>query len=135
MSHTFSVPGEAKPWHPPKVVYRKNAGRPIAIADTTTVDYKNRVQVYATQSGVPFIQEGPVALTIRFVRQYPKTMSGKKREYAQPVTRPDWDNLSKAVCDALNGVAYRDDSQLVDVHVSKSYGDEPKTVITLSSAL
>jgi Holliday junction resolvase RusA-like endonuclease len=131
MSHTFSVPGEAKPWRAPKVVFRKNAGRPIAIADDSTVDYKNRVQFYASTSGVRYIEEGPVALTIEFIRQYPKTMSKKKRLTALPVTRPDWDNLSKAVCDALNGICYRDDSQLVQVRVTKFYGDEPKTVITV----
>lgn len=31
--------------------------------------------------------------------------------------RGDWDNLSKSVCDALNGIAYRDDRQIIEAHV------------------
>lgn len=33
--------------------------------------------------------------------------------------RRDWDNLAKGVMDALNGVVYRDDSQVVEAHIAK----------------
>lgn len=40
--------------------------------------------------------------------------------------RPDLDNLVKLVLDALNGVAYADDSQIVRIHAFKKYsGDHP----------
>jgi len=35
--------------------------------------------------------------------------------------RPDWDNVGKIVCDALNGVAWPDDARVVDAHVEKFY--------------
>lgn len=38
--------------------------------------------------------------------------------------KPDIDNIQKAVLDGLNGVAYDDDSQVVDVHCRKVYTDE-----------
>lgn len=46
----------------------------------------------------------------------------------------DWDNVGKAVSDALNGVAYRDDEQVIDGHVRKRYAarNEPaRTVVTI----
>lgn len=33
--------------------------------------------------------------------------------------RRDWDNLAKGVMDALNGLVYRDDSQVVEAHIAK----------------
>ena len=36
--------------------------------------------------------------------------------------KPDSDNILKAVADALNGVAYHDDVQVLDMHITKIYG-------------
>ena len=52
--------------------------------------------------------------------------------YIRPVTRPDLDNYIKTVMDALNGVAYDDDSQIVKVIAEKVYVDgNPYTEITI----
>lgn len=37
--------------------------------------------------------------------------------------KPDWDNLAKLACDALNGLAYRDDAQIVRCAVNKFMPD------------
>ena len=42
----------------------------------------------------------------------------------------DIDNHLKAILDALNGIAFRDDSQVVDAHATKNFG-EPKIIIEL----
>ena len=49
----------------------------------------------------------------------------------RPTVKPDWDNIGKIVCDALNGVAYNDDKQIVTGTVTKLYGTEPKVVVTM----
>lgn len=36
---------------------------------------------------------------------------------------PDVDNLQKFCCDALNNVAYKDDSQIIEKHGKKRYAD------------
>ena len=51
-----------------------------------------------------------------------KTRKAKAREIV-PETKPDTDNIAKAVLDALNGLAYKDDSQVVDLSVCKRYGE------------
>lgn len=57
----------------------------------------------------------------------PDMISGKTR----PTVTPDWDNIGKLVCDALNKVAYDDDRLICEAQVQKFYGETPKTIITV----
>jgi Holliday junction resolvase RusA-like endonuclease len=43
----------------------------------------------------------------------------------RPTKKPDLDNLAKSVLDALNGVIYQDDSQIVSLHMTKVYSQYP----------
>ena len=48
--------------------------------------------------------------------------------------KSDWDNVGKAVSDALNGVAYQDDEQVVIGRVTRRYAsrnEPPRTVVTI----
>ena len=67
--------------------------------------------------------DGPVALRVVFVLPRPKRLIWKRREMPRvPHTaRPDLDNLVKATKDALNGLAWRDDSQVVELSAGKCY--------------
>ena len=50
--------------------------------------------------------------------------------------RPDIDNLAKAVIDGLNGIAFNDDAQIADLHVTKKYhaGDgQSKTIVIVEN--
>lgn len=49
----------------------------------------------------------------------------------RPVIRPDWDNIGKVVCDALNGLAWHDDSQIVEALVEKRYGLTPMVCVKI----
>ena len=40
----------------------------------------------------------------------------------KPTKKPDCDNIAKVILDALNGVAYDDDKQIVDLYLQKKYG-------------
>lgn len=46
------------------------------------------------------------------------------------LTFGDWDNHAKAICDALNGICYIDDRQIVDGRI-RLFKGEPRIVITL----
>lgn len=59
---------------------------------------------------------------------YPKSFSKEKRKLAEewkirPTVKPDWDNISKNICDALNGVAWPDDKAITDGAVHKYYDE------------
>ena len=49
----------------------------------------------------------------------------------KPTKRPDIDNYAKAVLDGLNGVAYKDDNQIVELYCCKKYAPEPFVEIRL----
>ncbi len=48
-----------------------------------------------------------------------------------PGKTPDWDNIGKIICDALNGIAYRDDSHIVDGRTIKKYSDQPRVEVEI----
>jgi Holliday junction resolvase RusA-like endonuclease len=39
--------------------------------------------------------------------------------------------VAKIIADALNGLAWRDDSQVVSLHVSKQYAEEPMVSVMM----
>ena len=49
----------------------------------------------------------------------------------RPTRKPDFDNIGKVICDALNGIAYRDDAQIVDALVRKFYSDTPRVIVEI----
>lgn len=63
--------------------------------------------------------EGAIELSIDFV--FERSQSRMKDTYH--ISRPDVDNLTKGVMDALNDVAWIDDSQVQELHVAKSWAD------------
>ncbi len=79
---------------------------------------------------------GPLKMEIHFYLPIPKSWSEKKKKAAMdktivPSSKPDIDNLCKAIMDSLNGgVGYNDDKQIVELHTYKWYG-EPRTEIEL----
>lgn len=82
-------------------------------------DYKEYIRLAAAQQmrGEKPL-DGPLTLSIRVYRSIPKSFSQKKVEAAErgkirPITKPDLDNYTKGIKDALKSVCWRDDSQIV----------------------
>lgn len=76
---------------------------------------------------------GPLSLEVVAFVPMPKSIPMKRRSTALPTTRPDGDNYLKTVLDALNQVAWPDDSVVVDMRVRKRYAEDdgPCWVITV----
>jgi len=67
----------------------------------------------------------------------PKSVSKKKEGMMKlgiikPTKRPDVDNILKTVMDALEKLAYKNDSQIVRVVMDKDYSERPRLEITIS---
>ena len=70
--------------------------------------------------------QSAIELEATFFLAKPKSV--KNRDY--PVVKPDLDNLLKAVLDALNGILYEDDKQIVRIVASKAYAESPAILIS-----
>lgn len=78
----------------------------------------------------------PCHLSVTFDLPIPKSWPKAKQRAAEsgelkPISRPDIDNYLKAVLDALNGVAYADDSQVISVTAIKAYSTDPSIHIVI----
>ena len=69
----------------------------------------------------------PLLVMMEFVFKSPKKPT-------KPYPRGDLDNFIKAVGDALNGIVYVDDTQIVGISAFKRYGFEDKIVMTIIPA-
>ena len=105
-------------------------------------NFKQYVALVASQYRPKQVITGPVAMDVRVFRPMTKEISKSKtkRENAEkgllrPVTKPDVDNYVKGVKDALNHLIYRDDSQVVDLKVSKFYSEEPRVEVMITEIL
>lgn len=102
-----------------------------------TVNYENLVR-YTFQSEFPNHKqlEGYIEASITAIFDIPKSYSKKKtKELLETHNnynhKPDCDNLAKIILDSLNGLAYKDDSQVTILHINKEYGVQPKVIIEL----
>lgn len=74
------------------------------------------------KSGTPMMR-GPVFLQLRAIYPVPESWPQRKKAAAVwKTSKPDADNLVKLQKDALTGIVYRDDAQVVKVHAEKRYG-------------
>lgn len=102
------------------------------------VAYENLVKMeYKAQAGLQFPDDAMLSVRIFAYLSIPKSVSKKKRTamlegLIRPTKKPDHDNIGKIVCDALNGIAYRDDAQIVDSLVRKFYSDKPCVLVEIS---
>ena len=79
-------------------------------------------------------QSGMLFVSVEFVYSWPKTWAKGRLAKAQEgicyrIARPDVDNLCKGVFDALNGLIWINDSQIVSIHAWKRYGDSDKIIM------
>ena len=130
-SYTVTIPGEPVSKGRPRMTKRGHTYTP-----KRTVDYERMVQtLFHSEYGSPKL-EGPILLRLDLYFGIPKSRSKAARKRMQqglerPCKRPDIDNCMKAVCDALNGIAYKDDSQIVAAVTQKFWSNEPRAVVTI----
>lgn len=120
---------------PPKSKGRPRFSRGHAYTPSETRKYEEAVRLIA-ENAIKAPLERPLKLAMHFYMEVPKSWSKRKRESAlngeiRPASKPDIDNLCKAIMDALNGgIGYNDDKQIVELHAYEWYG-EPRTEIIL----
>ena len=103
-----------------------------------TKKYEERVAVFAAGKCIP--REVPVRIECLFIFQRPKRLMRRKDPdgLLLMTSKPDGDNVLKAVLDGLNGVAYQDDAQVTDSSFRKRYSEKdrgPRVVVNIYTAI
>ncbi len=132
-SYTFEVTGEivgkARP--------RMNTYTGKAYTPTKTKNYEYLVkQSFLLKYPNAEVLEGRASVSILALFQVPKSTSKKNSEkmlnkQISPTKKPDIDNIAKIVLDALNKLAYKDDTQVVDLNIAKAYADRERLIIKI----
>lgn len=125
---TFQVPGKPQGKARARGVYNKQLKRSISYTPDNDLLYENLIKtLYMQEAGKMRFEKGtPVALRITARFEPPKSASKKRQQQMlsgeiPPLKKPDIDNIVKVVADALNGVAYHDDAQIIFTVAKKAY--------------
>lgn len=112
-------------------------GQARAFTPTKTRRYEDLIRLEAgrVMDGKPQLQ-GPTCVRIRAFMQTPQAIAKHKVKgpsaeagVIRPLTKPDVDNFAKVI-DALNGIVWPDDNQVVELTVEKFYSTRPRLELT-----
>ena len=104
-----------------------------------TIVYENLVKLeYERQCDDIYFDDLPTRATLMVYFPIPKSVSKRKHQemsvgLIKHDKKPDCDNLAKSILDALNGIAFKDDSQVCELIVHKLYSDEPRVDVTIET--
>lgn len=133
----FTVPGQPKGKARARTV-RRGGGKSFSYTPEGTVLYENLIKTcYLQDAGHVLFNDGqPLAVSITAFYEVPKSYSKKKKQemldgQLYPTKKPDIDNIAKCVLDALNKLAYRDDTQVVRLHMEKHYAKIPRVEVEI----
>lgn len=133
MKYEFEVIGDIKGKARPRV----NTYTCKAYTPTNTKDYELLVKQYFKIKYPRFVPlENRLAVKIIATFKVPKTTTKKDREQIEkglisPTKKPDIDNIVKIILDALNQMAFKDDTQITKLEVEKVYGEEEKVYVAI----
>ena len=135
----ITIPGPPQGKARARTFYNPRLGKHTSVTPSKTVLYENLIKTcYLRAHEGECYEDGPLEVIIRAFYEIPKSTSKKDRERIRnyelyPTKKPDADNIAKVVCDALNGMAYKDDKQIVNMTVLKRYAQngEPHVTVTI----
>ena len=136
MKLSFEIKGKSKAKQ--SVKFTKGG---IKYTPRDIVEYANLVKMsfistFPAWNPSHFIDQ-PLSVIINVYKQVPTSYSNKKRERAlageiRPTVKPDCDNIAKNINDALNGIAYPDDKQIVSLTVNKHYALDERVEVVIN---
>ena len=144
MSLHFTVAGTPRPQGSKDQFGREaSKGLPAWRSDIRDAAEKAMLDTFDYRDGAYW--ETPLGVRVQFILPRPKGhyLPANSRRAAPelradapkyPTGKPDTDKLARAVLDALTGLVWRDDSQVVHIDAWKVYGERPGADITVSEA-
>lgn len=138
----FTVPGIPAPAGSKNGFYNRKQGRVIITDDSYRAKpWMAAVAAAAHEAHAGELLAGPLELQVHFVLPRPAGHFGKGVNAevirpgapTHPTVRPDITKLVRAVEDALTGIIWRDDAQVVVQHLTKTYGHRAECLIAVTS--
>lgn len=121
----FTVYGSPVPQGRPRFARVGNFVRTYDPASSKS--WKETVKWQAIENKAVFM-DGALWMSLCFKLPRPRSLAKKVKHHTK---KPDLDNLVKGVKDGLKGICYRDDSQVVQMTVSKEYSEQPGVIIKI----
>ncbi|TPE53060.1 RusA family crossover junction endodeoxyribonuclease [Amaricoccus solimangrovi] len=134
MPSVFMIPGKPTAWQRARKVGNRHFTLPAMVAAQHAIA---AASVGNLEAPLGPHHDGPVMLDVVAYFEIPKSWSKKKRAAllgAPHAQKPDASNIAKQVEDALNGIAYHDDAQVVDTRCRKFWGEYAQTVVSIEPA-
>ena len=135
MEVIFEVPGQPKGKERPRWTMVSNTS--IVYTPRNTRGYEDMIKIYYKINNFKAFKKDE-ALEVSAIAYYQIPKNTKKshkllmlKGKMLPTKKPDIDNIMKVVLDALNGIAYHDDSQVCKVNFMKMYSEDPKLKILI----
>ena len=134
MSCCFEIEGKIKGKGRPR--FTKFGNFVKTYTPTDTASYENLIKIQFRITCGKWYSELPLKMKITAIHGIVKSATKKDRAKMLsgellPTKKPDADNITKIICDALNGIAYKDDTQVVDLEVKKIYGEVEKVIVEI----
>lgn len=114
---TFTISGTAIPKARPRTTKRGN--RAIMYTPDKTKQFENYVKLVAAQHAPEELLTSALDVRLDFFLPRPKSLPLKIRYHTK---KPDIDNLAKSVLDAMEGIIYANDAQVISLQLTKDYG-------------
>ena len=140
MKVSFVIPGPPKGKGRPRV--ERHGGFTKTRTPEDTAIYENLVKTVYYQQCRNQKFDSKMALDVRIYAYYPIPESESKRRKGKmldqdirPTKKPDFDNVGKIITDALNKIAYHDDSQIVDFQFRKFFSNNPRVLVVIQEAM
>ena len=130
------IPGKPQPGGSKRAFTPRGWNRPIITdANPKAADWKRTVQVFAQQAMSGTVLEGPLLVVMRFHLARPQGHWGKRGLLPSappfPHRKPDVLKLGRSTEDALTGIVWRDDAQIVEERLYKVYAESGWTGVEI----
>ena len=127
------IPGQPVPQGRPR--FSNQGGFVRAYDPPKSREYKKHILYHAKRQKA-YKMKGALEVEILIFKKNLSNFNKAKKNAAEarifrPTTKPDADNYAKGVLDALKGVAWEDDGQVVDLIARKYYSANPRIEITI----
>ena len=130
----LTIPGPPCGKQRARTFRHRQSGKIVSMTPVKTVNYEALVKQTFVAKYPDFIPvSGPIRMLMSIFVMPSKEAARKikNRLETYPTIKPDISNIQKAIEDALNGLAYVDDKQIVRIDARKGYSDRPRVEIVV----